>query len=78
MSLVSGPRLNSSPPEAKNPGVFQQQPFNGYQEAGGGRVGGNLDWEFGMDIYTLLSLKEITNKDLLYSTGNSAQYSAMT
>ena len=29
--------------------------------------------EFGMDIYTLLYLKWITNKDLLYSTGNSAQ-----
>ena len=29
--------------------------------------------EFGMDIYTLLYLKWITNKDLLYSTQNSAQ-----
>ena len=29
--------------------------------------------EFGMDIYTLLYLKWITNKDLLYSTGNSIQ-----
>ena len=29
-SLVSGPRLNSSPPGTKNPGVvIQQQPFNG-------------------------------------------------
>ena len=27
----------------------------------------------GMDMYTLLYLKWITNKDLLYSTGNSAQ-----
>ena len=26
-----------------------------------------------MDMYTLLFLKWITNKDLLYSTGNSAQ-----
>ena len=26
-SLVSGPGLNSPPPEAKNPSVFQQQPF---------------------------------------------------
>ena len=26
-----------------------------------------------MDTYTLLHLKWITNKDLLYSTGNSAQ-----
>ena len=30
--------------------------------------------EFGMDMYTLLYLKWTTNKDLLYSTGNSAQY----
>ena len=30
--------------------------------------------EFGIEVYTLLYLKLITNKDLLYSTGNSAQY----
>ena len=30
--------------------------------------------EFGIDMYTLLYLKWITNKDLVYSTGNSAQY----
>ena len=30
--------------------------------------------EFGIHMYTLLYLKWITNKDLLYSTGNSAQY----
>ena len=29
--------------------------------------------EFGMDMYTLLYLKCITSKDLLYSTRNSAQ-----
>ena len=29
--------------------------------------------EFGMDMYTLLYLKWITNKDLLYTTGDSAQ-----
>ena len=28
----------------------------------------------GMDVYTLLYLKWVTNKDLLNSTGNSAQY----
>ena len=27
-----------------------------------------------IDMYTLLYLKQITNKDLLYSTGNTAQY----
>ena len=30
--------------------------------------------EFGADMYPLLYLKWITNKVLLYSTGNSAQY----
>ena len=29
--------------------------------------------ELGMDMYTLLYFKWITNRDLLYSTGNSAQ-----
>ena len=29
--------------------------------------------EFGMDVYTWLSLNWISNKGLLYSTGNSAQ-----
>ena len=29
--------------------------------------------EFGMDMYTLLCLKWIANKDLLYSTWNSVQ-----
>ena len=33
---------------------------------------------WGIDIYTLLYRKQITNKDLLYSTGNSTQYSVMT
>ena len=28
---------------------------------------------FGMEMYTLLYSKQITNKDLLYSTWNSAQ-----
>ena len=31
-----------------------------------------------MDMYTLQYLKQITNKDLLYSTGTSAQYSVIT
>ena len=38
-----------------------------------GRAGGGMNWETGMDIYTLLILciKEITNENLLYSTGSS-------
>ena len=43
----------------------------GYQ---GEQWEGEIDWEFGIDMYTLLYLKWITNKDLLYSTGHSAQY----
>ena len=41
----------------------------------GGRGGGGIDGEFGVDMYMLLYLKWIISKDLLYSTGNSAQYS---
>ena len=37
-------------------------------------AGGGIVREFGIDLYTLLYLKWITNKDLLYSTENSAQY----
>ena len=36
---------------------------------------GGRDRELGIDIYTLLNLKWITNRGLLYSTGNSAQCS---
>ena len=39
---------------------------------------GGIDWETGIDVYTPLYLKQITNKGLLYSTGNSAQYSLIT
>ena len=43
-----------------------------------GSKGGRINWEIGIDIYTLLYIKQITNKDLPYSTGNSAQHSVMT
>ena len=36
-------------------------------------MGEGIVREFGMDMYTLLYLKWIANKDLLYSTWNSAQ-----
>ena len=39
----------------------------------GVRGGDGILGEFGIDMYTLLYLKWIINKDLLYSTGNSAQ-----
>ena len=37
-------------------------------------LGQRIVRKFGIDTYTLLYLKWITNKYLLYSTGNSAQY----
>ena len=40
--------------------------------------GGEINKEIGIDIYTLLYIKQIANKDLLYSTWNSTQYSIMT
>ena len=39
-----------------------------------GWVGGGIVREFGMDMYTLLYLKRTTNKSLLYSTGDFAQF----
>ena len=39
---------------------------------------GGLDWEIGNDIYTLLCIKQITNENRLYSTGNSTQRSVVT
>ena len=41
-------------------------------------MGGGTDWEFGIDTYTLLYLKQITNKNLLYSTDNYTQYLVIT
>ena len=39
---------------------------------------GEVNWEIGIDIYILLYIKQTTNKNLLYSTGNSIQYSVIT
>ena len=40
--------------------------------------GEGIDWVFGIDIYIILYIRKITNKNLLYCTGNSIQYSVMT
>ena len=40
--------------------------------------GGGMNWETGIDIYTPLCVKQVTNENLLYSTGNSTQYSDVT
>ena len=36
---------------------------------GGEGQGGGIDWEFGVDMYTLLYLKQITNKDQCIAQG---------
>ena len=46
--------------------------------SGAGVGVGVISWEIGIDIYTLLYTKQITNRNLLYSTGNTIQYSVMT
>ena len=33
---------------------------------GGGAGGGGMNWEIGIDIYTLICIKEITSENLLY------------
>ena len=41
--------------------------------SGGGGGGGVMNWEIGIDIYTLISIKWITNKNLLYKKINKIQ-----
>ena len=43
-------------------------------------VGGGMNWEIEIDIYTLLTLRitQTTIENLLYSTGNSTQCSVVT
>ena len=42
-----------------------------------GKEGGGINWEVGIDLYTLLYIRWINNKPLLYNTENSTQYSVM-
>ena len=39
--------------------------------------GDGKNWEIRTDTYTVLCIKYITNKTLLYSGGNPTQYSVM-
>ena len=39
----------------------------------GGGVGGGMNWEIGIDIYTLICIKWIINKNLLYKKVNKIQ-----
>ena len=36
------------------------------ESGGGGSGGGMMNWEIGIDTYTLICIKQITNKNLLY------------
>ena len=46
----------------------------GYQRGRGEQI----NQEFGIKMFTLLYIKQITNKDLVYSTGNFIQYAVIT
>ena len=59
---------------AKKRHRFREQTYR-YQ---GGRGGGGMSWEIGIDISTLLCIKKVTNENLLYSTENSTQCSVVT
>ena len=37
-----------------------------------------INWEFGVDMFTLLYMKQMIDGDLLYRTKNSTQYSEIT
>ena len=43
-----------------------------------GRRGGGMNWEFGIDIYTLPCVKQIASGNLLYSAGSSVWCFVMT
>ena len=54
---------------------------NGYQRGQvirGSGEGGGMNLEFGIGVCTLLCMEWMVNGDLLYSTGNSTQYSVIT
>ena len=44
------------------------------RESGGGGGGGVVNWEIEIDIYTLLCMKWITNKNLLYKKTNKIKF----
>ena len=43
-----------------------------------GGKGSGMNWEIGIDAYTLLWIRQVTNENLLDSTGNSTQCSVLT
>ena len=54
-----------------------REPTYGHQggkAAGGGGGGGVMNWEIGIDIYTLMFIKWITKKNLLYKKINKITF----
>ena len=47
-----------------------REQMHGHQggKAAGGGGSGVMNWEIGIDMYTLISIKWITNKNLLYKS----------
>ena len=41
---------------------------------GGGGGGGGMNWEIGIDMYTLICIKQITKKNLLYKKINKIKF----
>ena len=58
--------------------INTQTEITNYGHQRGGRWGSGMNSEIGIDIYTLLCIKQITNENILCSIGNSTQYSVMT
>ena len=42
------------------------------------KKGGGMNWEVGIDIYMSQRTKQVTDENLLYSTGNSTQCPVVT
>ena len=53
----------------------QRKQTYGYRR---GKGWGGINQEFGINIYALLYIKQVTKKDLLYSTENYTQYLVLT
>ena len=51
----------------------QMYGHQGGKTAGGG-CGGVMNWEIGIDMYTLMCIKLMTNKNLLYKKINKIKY----
>ena len=56
--------LTIGPPGNSQPGKIWHRP--GRQPKVAGQGGGGMNWEIGIDMYTLIYIKWITNKNLLY------------